>query len=1450
MSARSEPSAVGLEVSLLGPVEARRDGQPLPLGGARQRALLAIFALHAGEVVSSDRLIDELFGESASAGAANALQQNVSRLRRTLGSNGSPDQATLATHPPGYVLRIDPTCVDVHRFEESVRAAHQLLESGDNASAAEHLRAALALWRGAPLSDLGELGFAEAEVRRLEELRLNADMDRIDAELALGRATDLVAEIEALVAASPYQERLRGQLMLSLYRSGRQADALDAYRAARDLLRDELGLEPSRALQQLEHAILVQDPSLDVAPPSAEVRDDAVVVCPFKGLASFDVGDARFFCGRERVVDELVARLAEGTLVGVIGPSGIGKSSVLRAGLLRALASGALPGSEGWPSVVIRPGAQPGNELARAAAATRTSRRSVIAVDQFEELFTVCADEDERAAFIDALVAAAQDPDRRTIVALALRADFYGRCASYPELARLLSASHVLVGPMQPDELARAVSIPAERADLQIEDALVAALVADVAGEPGGLPLLSTALLELWQRRDGSALRLADYRAAGGVHGAVGRLAETTYAGLGDDGKPIARALMLKLAAGEADNAVRRRVPAAELTQGREDTASVLAALVDARLLTADDGSVEVAHEALLREWPRMREWLEEESESRRLETHVRAAAREWDTGGRDPGDLYRGARLSAVLDWQATHAGELDSLESEFVDAGRNQSERELEAQRQRNRRLRVLAAGIFALLVLALVAGGAALLQRGTARRAARDAQARQLGAEALTEPRIDRALLLAREAVNLSPSTQTEGTLMATLLRTPAAIATFNSPITSRPQGLSVTRDGRTLAVPDNNAVVRFYDLPTRSLSAAVFGLGHGTPPLFTSDGSRFVAFAGVHHAELELGDAHTYKSLAVLTLDPQFFTKPICGNGAPAIGPARVLSLVYCTSRPDGSDGEAYIDRWNLVTHRRTISARDLHTVGANVLQAVPGGRLILVSDTDVLTLDARTLRERRVPLHLPSSVNSYHAETVSPDGSRLAAGGFDGSLRFVDLHTGRTRLAQATLAAGISSIAFSPDSRTVATGSEDGEVVVWDARSGAIVDRLTGHATRVLGLAYSPDSKTLYSCSLDGAVFAWDLGTTHRFGRPFGTSAGPRFAIGPDEREVAPPLAVSPDGRRFAYRVGRSRIVIRDTTTTEERTTFDVQTGGDLGAVAWSKTNLLAVAGDEGHVQLWDVSGHPRLVRVLHGMGPVTKHPEVVTTLAFSPDGSLLAAGDVNHTAFVVPWRYGTAAVWDVSTGRPLWKVRSKRGWVTTVAFSADGKTVAAADESDIVALYGARSGRRSRVITAEGASGGTATVAFAPDGTVATGTWTGIVQLWDPRTGREVGKPTQAAAAPVSSIDFSPSGATFATTGGSDGIAKVWTTSTLQQFGSNLPGSKPFWGAARFTPDGRNLVVVWQDGTGTVWPTSTAAQAARACVVAGRNFTKSEWHQYVGGSYRTTCPGQPAVSGT
>jgi DNA-binding SARP family transcriptional activator len=265
-----------MEFRILGPLEAWDEGREVSLGGRKPRALLAVLLVHANEVVPADRLIDELWGEDSPEHAADALRVNVSRLRKAL------PQEVLTTRSPGYVVRVEPDALDLYRFERLAEEGRSLLARGLPAEASERLRDALALWRGPALADFAYESFSQSAIARLEEIRLAAVELRIDADLALGRHDELVGELEALVAEYPLRERLRRCLMTALYRSGRQAEALEAYQDARRALVDGLGIEPSPALQELERAILRQDPSLELEAPAAaaarDVRERSILV--------------------------------------------------------------------------------------------------------------------------------------------------------------------------------------------------------------------------------------------------------------------------------------------------------------------------------------------------------------------------------------------------------------------------------------------------------------------------------------------------------------------------------------------------------------------------------------------------------------------------------------------------------------------------------------------------------------------------------------------------------------------------------------------------------------------------------------------------------------------------------------------------------------------------------------------------------------------------------------------------------------------------------------------------------------------------------------------------------------------------------------------------------------------------------------------------------------------
>lgn len=431
----------------------------------------------------------------------------------------------------------------------------------------------------------------------------------------------------------------------------------------------------------------------------------------------------------------------------------------------------------------------------------------------------------------------------------------------------------------------------------------------------------------------------------------------------------------------------------------------VFAALTDARLLTVSDGEVEVSHEALLREWPRYRAWLEEDRVGRRLHAHLMSSAREWDARGRDAGELYRGARLAGALDWTAQHRDQLNALEREFIQSSR------LEAERAA-RRLRSVLVGVGVLLAVSVVAGIIALAQRSTATTKARVALARQLGAQAVNEPRTDLAMLLAREAVRLDRSSQTEGTLLATLLRSPAIAGTFALPINAPPQRLALSPDGRTLAVGDNAGDVRFYDPRTHAArQPPLTDFSGGLPPVYTSDGSLLVyPVQGEFWNDTDtvpfiaVRDAHTLALLRRLAFDPFLLAQQTLDipNASVLIAPnRRTVYCAYSVLDAAGNPAAAHLDRWSLPSGRRLSTAQ----IGSGALFAArlidAGNRLIVVRARGVSVFDTRSLRRLR-SVEITPTGNPPTAAGISPDGRTIVIGSQTGRVSFIDLATGNAR----------------------------------------------------------------------------------------------------------------------------------------------------------------------------------------------------------------------------------------------------------------------------------------------------------------------------------------------------------------------------------------------------------------------------------------------------------------
>jgi basic membrane lipoprotein Med (substrate-binding protein (PBP1-ABC) superfamily)/DNA-binding SARP family transcriptional activator len=723
---------------VLGPLAVEAAADPVALGGRKQKLVLAHLLRRPNGWVSTETLIDDVWGEEPPGAAKGSLQSYVSNLRRALGAD------RLETGAGGYRLMVEPGELDALEFEQALARANAEID-GDPREASDLFRRALGLWRGSAFSDLAHEPSLVGEIERLDQERLQAIEGRIDADLALGRHTEVVAELDDLTRRWPLREHLWGQRMLALYRAERPAEALAAYRDARSILVDQLGVEPGRPLQRLHERILLQDPELDL-PTTSDGRATIELDNPYKGLRPFRERDEQDFHGREELTGQLVATLeGDARLVTLIGPSGSGKSSAVAAGLIPALRK--QHSGVRWEIASMRPGAHPFTEFDAAlgrAFPSSTSRgaehwdtwllesvlralpddgsRLLLLIDQFEELFTL-VDDATRDRFLAGLVTAAEEPGDRLRVLVVLRADFFDRPLAYPVFGRLMTEHIVHVLPLGPSELEAAAAKPAERVGVSFESGLLAELIADVSRQPNALPLFQYALTELFDRREGDDLTLARYEALGGLRGAVASRAEDTFARLDPDRQEAARQLFLRLVRVGAGTATRRVVRADELASLDVDLITMqgaVEAFVSNRLLAVDRdpaseaATVEVAHEALLSEWQRLAEWIETGRADLRQHRSYAAIVREWVAADRDPDYLLSGGRLERFEEWRAATTMRLTEDERMFLDAATNrrdeasaaEAERQEAETRLRSRaRRRSFAVGVGAAAVIAAV-------------------------------------------------------------------------------------------------------------------------------------------------------------------------------------------------------------------------------------------------------------------------------------------------------------------------------------------------------------------------------------------------------------------------------------------------------------------------------------------------------------------------------------------------------------------------------------------------------------------------------------------------------------------------------------------------------------------------------------------------------------------------
>ncbi|WP_331744302.1 hypothetical protein [Kitasatospora sp. NBC_01300] len=1086
--------------------------------------------------------------------------------------------------------------------------------------------------------------------------------------------------------------------------------------------------------------------------PSATAQDDDEdradggdpAHCPYLGLAAFGTGDADIFFGRSELVSHLVRHVGDHRLTAVVGASGSGKSSLLRAGLLPRL-------DESWHTAPLVPGDHPLRALALAVCAVTggdaealsraladepaalgialdtwlvtqpADRRVVLVVDQFEELFTTCADAGEREAALACLAwtagvrttgdGAAGAAEARIRVVISVRADFYDRCLAHPALAAALrSGAQLPIGAPTRAELRDIVVEPAARAGVVVDPDLLEAVLAEATGQPGALPLVAHAMRETWTRHRGTVLRLADYRAIGGMRGAITQTAEAMYAALPPGHQEAMRLLFLRLTApGEGTEDTRRRLARKEL-DGLADAATVddlLHRLAAARLIVLADGTVDVAHEAVIRAWPRLRHWIDVDREALRTHRRLTQAALTWHELQRDPGALYRGAQLATAWGWSRTRGAALNRLESAFLDAS-------IAADDQRGRRRRRTVVALAVLTVLSLVLAVTAFVQgeRSDAQRRVAVSRERAAQSRQLLETQPEAAALVALEGYRTARTTEARGSLLS-------AYAAYSSNQftghTGAVTAVAYAPDGRTLATGSADHTVKLWDTTTHRMLATLTGhTGIVNAVAFSPDG-RTLASAGADHT-VRLWDVASGRTTGLLTGH----------TGA-------VSSAAFS---PDG---------------------RTLATAGADQTTRLWD----VASQLTVATLTGHA--------------GSVRAVAYAPDGRTLATAGADHAVKLWDSTTHRVLATLSGHTGSVGTVAFSPDGRTLASAGTDHTVRLWDLASHDTTAVLNGHTQEVSQAAFTADGRTLTTVGQDNTVALWDV-------------AGQRLTATLHETNTsAPALALSPDGNELATTATDHIVHTWDLRTRQIAATFSATNG--LEAVATVATyapdgRTLAIGHTDGSVTSWTTNPPRPLVTF-------AAHSQDIMHLAYSPDGLLLATASSDRTA----------RLWDAASGRPVATLEGHTDQVSSVAFSPDGRTLATSSLDTTVRLWDVATHQTTAVL--QGHTSLVSKAAFSPDGhTLATAGYDGTVRLWDLATRRTVAVLSENANA-ISSLAFSPDGRTLAT-GSSDATVRLWDVAQRRTV-ATLTGHINTVFSVTFSADGRTLASTDASGTVCLW---------------------------------------------
>ncbi len=1174
---------------------------------------------------------------------------------------------------------------------------------------------------------------------------------------------------------------------------------------------------------------------------------------PYKGLRAFQEGDAADFFGRSALTDQLLKRLAEpvinGRFLAVVGPSGSGKSSVVKAGLIPILRQGGLPDSASWFYLEMTPRLHPMEQLAEALLKVALTPQTdllermneserglyyvladllagqntdlVLVIDQFEEVFTLVESEAERALFLHSIRVAATAPNSRLRLIITLRADFYDRPLQYQAFGELMRQRTEVVLPLSPDELTEAIVQPAERVGVRMNVDLVEAILRDVGEQPGTLPLLQYALTELFERRQGRLLTVGAYKESGGVLGSLARRADELYVGLNTAQKEATRQLFLRLVTlGEGVEDTRRRVRRVELiaTVGDE---TMLDGIIDQfsryRLLTSDRDpvtrgpTVEVAHEALIRTWSRLRDWLAASREALRLQRQLLTAATDWEAAGNDPSFLATGVRLAQFETLLASNLA-LNQEERRYLDRSiaerkanesaeeaRRQHELQLaqeataqaqkaaasaekeaaasqkaeKAQRSAAQRLRILLIGAMLALIVSLGLAGIAVKLRGDAVDSAILSDSLKFSSDASSQlpgssNNAELAALLAIRSLKTRYTTQADTALgqAVQLLYTTQLLRGHSGIVYS----VAASPDGKTLATASKDGTAKLWSSDANGGHIKLTLSGHTDAVhavAFSPDG-QYVLTGSYDHTAI-LWDSTSGKQLHV------FQHK----NNVNAVAFSPDGQFIATGS----SDNAATV--WNIATGEQV---RRFDTLAKVVSVAFsPDGQSLATGGSEnfarLWNIASGALVQKFV-----GHLNYAQAVAFSPDGKSLLTGSADNTAKLWNIATGQVQTTFRGHSGQLFSVAFSQDGTRILTGAYDGTARLWDASSGAELRQFLGHAGPVYSAVFLPNSakdagKTVLSGGDDKSARLWDA------------------AVGPELRRLTvndkkmESVAISHDGRYIATGSADTNVYLWDAQTFQQIRIFSGHTKL-LKSVTFSPDDkYILTAADDATARLWDVATGKQL-REFVG------HAKAVNSAMFAPDGTtiLTASND------------GTVRLWDAATGNLIRSYTASSQAIYRAVFSPDGKTFVSVSQDHTAKTWDVQSGKA--LITYTGHTNIVYTAAFSADGTkILTAGYDNVAQLWDAATGKTLATLTGHQGT-VFSVAFSPDGQHILT-GSGDGTAKLWDLSGKNE--RTLVGHTNQIVSVAYAPDGLTVATASWDGTVRVWDADYRNLMSFAC---------------------------------